>query len=109
MALFFDRLWFDAKLSAKNLSRDDLAASANLSPDELVLIVKDQMEVTAAHVHAWSALLNESAAEIAKRCGVSTPIDAPMTDKQRIANLEAQVAALERKVQLLIKQQGASL
>jgi hypothetical protein len=69
---------------------------------------KDQMEVSAAHVATWSALLDVDQTEIALRCGISTPVQPRQTDVQRITGLEARVCQLEEQLALLLKQQGAT-
>jgi transcriptional regulator with XRE-family HTH domain len=94
MALFFDAAWFDAKLAARGLSRSVLAAVAGLSDEELTLAFKDQRELSAGQVAAFAELLGVTAAEVAERAGVATPV--PTRD--RIAELEARVSALEAEV-----------
>lgn len=97
MALFFDAPWFDGKLEERGLSREVLAAVAGLTPDELVLVFKDQREVSAGQVAAFAELLGVTAAEVANRAGTSTPT--PGLDAgARIAALEKRVAALEAEV-----------
>ena len=54
MSLFFDRHWFDRKLTVQNNTRTEMAAMAGVSIDELALMFKDQMEVTSQHVRAWA-------------------------------------------------------
>lgn len=99
MALFFDAPWFDAKLEERGLSRATMAAVAGLTDDELVLVFKDQREVSAGQVAVFAELLGVPAAEIADRAGVSTPRpDAGSPTDRRIAALEARVAVLEAEV-----------
>jgi hypothetical protein len=107
VALFFDKNWFDQTLSAKGLTRDDLAKATRTSLDDLAAMFKDQMEVPADHVQIWAALLGQSADEIALRCGVSTRVPQLMDDAARIAMLEARISALEDLVAKLAKQQDA--
>ena len=97
MALFFDVAWFEGKLTERGLSREVLAAVAGLTADDIALVFKDQKELSAGQVAAFAELLGVSAAEVAERAGVSTP--APTRD--RIADLEARVAALEAEVRRL--------
>lgn len=97
MALFFDAVWFDEKLSERGLSRDAMAAVVGLDPADLALIFKDQREVSAGQVAAFAELLGVTSAEIADRAGVSTPMpesDGASTDS-RLAALERRVAQLE--------------
>ncbi len=107
MALFFDKAWFDTRLSALGFSRADMAVCTGLSGDEMTLIFKDQMEVSAHHVQAWAALLGAERAEIARRCGVSTPFRSALSEAETIAALEAQVAGLQRQIQALSKPPSA--
>lgn len=103
MALFFDKDWFEARLSERGVSRAVLAAVTGVSEDELGLVFKDQRELTAAEVAAFAELLGASPAEIAHHAGVATPV--PAADPAaRIAALEARVAALEMELRRLIAQ-----
>lgn len=99
MALFFDRAWFEAKLAERGLSRDVLAAAAGLTAADLILVFKDQRELSAGQVTAFAELLGVTPAEVADRAGVSTPrpgqggvLDA------RVSALERRVAELEREI-----------
>ena len=103
MALFFDAPWFDGRLQARELTRADLATVAEMDDAELALVFKDQMELSAGQVAAFAELLGVSAAEIASRAGVSTPVplERPMMEdriialERRVASLEAEVAGLK--------------
>jgi uncharacterized protein YceH (UPF0502 family) len=97
MALFFDQPWFDARLAERGLSRAVLAAAAGLGEAELVLVWKDQRELSAREVAAFAELLGVTGAEVAGRAGISTPT--PGSDPlARIAELERRVAALEAEI-----------
>jgi hypothetical protein len=97
MALFFDQLWFDARLAERGLARGVLAAVAGMAEADLALVWKDQRELSAAEVAAFAELLGVSGAEIAHRAGVSTPT--PGADPlSRIAALERRLAALEAEL-----------
>jgi hypothetical protein len=104
VALFFDKTWFDSTIASRGLSRADLAGAVGASQDDLVAMFKDQMEVPASHVAAWAALLGESEAEIAGRCGISTKAPEPIADATRIAMLEERIASLEGLVATLARQ-----
>src|ERR1700690_2813824 len=80
MALFFDSVWFDARLEAAGLSRATVAAALRLSDGQLAELWKDQRELTADYVRVLSALLAVPPAEIASRAGVSTPVPKDRTD-----------------------------
>ena len=102
MALFFDADWFDARLGARDLSRQVLAAAAGLSLEDLTLVFKDQAELTAVHVGIFAELLGVEPAEVALRAGVSTPV--PGADFQtRLAGLERRVAALEVALRVRVR------
>jgi hypothetical protein len=70
MALFFDQLWYDARLAERGLTRAVLAAVAGMTGEELVLAYKDQRELTAAQIAAFAELLGVPLAEAARRAGV---------------------------------------
>lgn len=74
MALFFDTVWFDARLKAVHLSRADLAAALGLSPEQVAEIWKDQRELSARDVALLAGLLGVSPADVAHRAGISTPV-----------------------------------
>ncbi|MFZ5718872.1 MAG: DNA-binding protein [Pseudomonadota bacterium] len=95
MALFFDTAWFDEKLSERGLSRAVLAAVGGLSEEDLVLVFKDQRELSAGQVAAFAELLGVPASEVADRAGISTP--SPMAQSP----VEAKLTALERRVAAL--------
>ncbi len=98
MALFFDAAWFDEMLESRGLSRTVLAAVAGLTEAELVLVFKDQRELSAGQVAAFAELLGVSAAEVANRAGVSTPTPGASSPDTRVDALERRVAALEERL-----------
>jgi len=95
VALFFDVDWFEARLRERGLSPAALAAGAGMSEAELALAFKDQRELKAAEVKAFAEMLGASAGEIAERAGVATPNPDADALPDRLARLEARVAALE--------------
>ena len=102
MALFFDQSWYDARLAERGLSRTVLAAVAGMTTEELALAYKDQRELTAAQIAAFAELLGVPLAEAARRAGVGvhaapSPTGTPSLD-QKVAVLEARVAALETEL-----------
>lgn len=103
MALFFDADWFDERLAERGLSRGVLAAAASLSEAELAEVFKDQRELSAGQVAIFAELLGETAADVAARAGVSTPVPGRPDAGQRIAALEQRVAALEAQVARLTR------
>lgn len=102
MALFFDQTWFDARLAALGLSRQDFGRVLGLGAEEVEALWKDQREITAREVALMAALLAVPPAEIAQRAGVSTPVPsepgaaAPLMTEVRLAALEERIAGLER-------------
>ncbi|WP_304168027.1 DNA-binding protein [Phenylobacterium aquaticum] len=111
MALFFDRGWFEARMADRGLSAPVLAAAAGLSEAELALVFKDQRELSAGEVAVFAELLGETAAEIARQAGVSTPVPSPAPDQDplaRIAALERRVATLEAEIVRLRSGTGPS-
>jgi transcriptional regulator with XRE-family HTH domain len=102
MALFFDQAWFDAELGKRHLTRETLGAMLGLQPAELAEVWKDQRELKAADVAIIAALLNVAPETIANRAGISTPVPKAAPD----VALEARVAALEAKLDLILKKLG---
>lgn len=102
MALFFDAAWFDQRLEERGITRAVLAAASGLSEAELALVFKDQRELSAAEVGKFAELLGVTAAEIADRAGISTPVpDRPAALEARIARLERRMAELEAELAAL--------
>ena len=95
MALFFDAAWYDAKLVERGLTRVVLAVAAGMDEADLALAFKDQRELSMREVSVFAELLGVSTAEAASRAGVRPP---PVSDAQRLAALEARVAALETEL-----------
>ena len=98
MALFFDATWFDQRLAERCLSRAALAAIARLSETDLVLMFKDQREVSAAEVALFAELLGVSAAEVALHAGVSTPAPREDPTERRLREIERRLAAIEARL-----------
>lgn len=73
MALFFDQDWFDAKLKALVLTRDDVAASLRLTREAVDEMWKDQREMSPNDVVMLARLLKTPADEIVMRAGIATP------------------------------------
>ena len=103
MALFFDAAWFDSRLSDRGLTRADLAAACAMTQDELVLVFKDQRELSASEVALIGELLGATPAEVARNAGVATPVPRPMgaSLEARITRLEAQLAAVIARLEAL--------
>lgn len=99
MALFFDQAWFDERLKAVGLSRDDVAKALKLSSEQVAELWKDQRELRAADVSALARLLTAPVAEVAKRAGVSTPIpDESGSVEQRLAEMNERLTRIERMI-----------
>jgi len=95
MALFFDSVWFDARLPELGLRYADVSAALGLTSQQVSELWKDQRELSAADVRALSTLLRVSTSEIATRAGVSTPVPAPDGD-EALVRLNERLDRLER-------------
>ncbi len=95
MALFFDASWFRGRLTERGVSEAALAAGAGMSEADLVLVFKDQRELSAAEVAAFAELLGASPAEIAHHAGVSTPVPQADPLAARLARIERRLDAIE--------------
>ena len=99
MALFFDQAWFDAQLTARGATRDDIARLLGLSGSEIAELWKDQRELRAAEVLTLARFLNVPAAELASRAGVSTPVPQESGDvHQRLVEMNERLARIERMI-----------
>lgn len=98
MALFFDRQWFEAKLAERALSQRVMAAAAGMSEAELVLVFKDQRELSAEEVGIFADLLGVPPTQIAHHAGVSTPVPGQDDLPGRLLALERKVAVLEAEI-----------
>ena len=98
MALFFDRQWFEAKLAERTLSQRVMAAAAGMSEAELVLVFKDQRELSAEEVGIFADLLGVPPTQIAHYAGVSTPVPGQDDLASRLLALEKKVAGLEAEI-----------
>jgi len=97
MALFFDSVWFDARLASAGLTRATIAAALGLTEQQVGELWKDQRELSADNVRVLSALLGAPAAEIADRAGISTPVpkEAP-PDAAALRDLAERLTRVER-------------
>lgn len=99
MALFFDQAWFDAQLTDRGATREDVGRLLGLSASQIAELWKDQRELRAADVAALAQFFNLPAAEIAKRAGVSTPLPAEAVDVQRrLQEMSDQLSRIERMI-----------
>jgi len=96
MSLFFDADWFDARLAAKALDRNALAASAGLERAELHRLFINERAATADEMAAFAALLEVDQVEIALRCGVANRDARASGDSgARIDGIEARLDEIE--------------
>jgi transcriptional regulator with XRE-family HTH domain len=98
MALFFDSAWFDARLSALGMKRDDVASVLGLTKEQVAKLWKDQRELKADDVRLLASLIGAPVAEVADRAGVSTPVpkEAPDAIEARLDRIEAQLNAMHK-------------
>lgn len=99
MALFFDQAWFDAQLKARGATQDDVARLLKLTRDEVNEMWKDQRELKAAEVLALAKFLNVTAAELATRAGVSTPVPSDAGSvNERLDEMNERLKRVERMI-----------
>jgi len=99
VALFFDQNWFDARLTDRGATREDVARLLRLSAEEVAELWKDQRELRGADVLALAKLLNLPPAEIANRAGVSTPTpDESLDLKARLDEMSERIGRIERMI-----------
>ena len=94
MALFFDQDWFNARLAERGLTRTVLAAAAGISEADLVLVWKDQRELSAREVadivlagddckrHERNRQEHETHAELQKQDGPDFPAECESDDRE---------------------------
>jgi hypothetical protein len=73
MALFFDQGWFDEKLKARGLTRDDVASALRVRREEVDEIWKDQRELSPNEVTMLARLIAAPPSEVVTRAGIATP------------------------------------
>lgn len=100
MALFFDQDWFDRKLKAQGLTRDDVAAALRILREEVDEIWKDQRELKPNEVAMLARLVAAPAAEVVTRAGIATPAPKEAGDA---GGGPAVIAKLEEMDQRLIR------
>lgn len=99
MALFFDQAWFDAQLKARGATHEDIARLLKLTAGEVWEMWKDQRELKGAEVLALAKFLNVSAADVANRAGVSTPVPAESTSvDERLDEMNERLKRVERMI-----------
>lgn len=104
MALFFDADWFDAKLQARETTRQELADHLGITLDELGELWKDQRELKSHEVLAIARFLGCPAQEIADRAGVSTPVPhVPVDAAETAAKLEELNGRLIRLERMMLE------
>ncbi|MDZ4691625.1 helix-turn-helix transcriptional regulator [Terricaulis sp.] len=96
MSLFFDAVWFDAKLAARKLDRTALAIAVGIEPTELHRIFTHEREPTAEELAVFANVLGSDLVEVTLKSGVApraTPEDADSGD--RISDIEARLDAID--------------
>jgi hypothetical protein len=99
MALFFDQVWFDARLKDLGATRDDVARLLKLSQEQVAELWKDQRELRSAEVQALAVFLKTAVEEVASRAGVSTPVPPePKAVEQRLEEMNERLTRIERMI-----------
>ncbi len=94
MSLFFDQVWFDARLTMLGLSREDLGRTLGLNAEKVSALFKDQRELSLAEVRLLANLLAVPSDEVANRAGISTPREAMDPWHARLSAIEARLIAI---------------
>lgn len=107
MSLFFDQVWFDARLAQRGLNKSGVAAVLGLTQSAVEEIWKDQREITPEQVMKLGELLGVPASTIASHAGVSTPVPKSNADRgmdvrpernQQLESIDARLSKLEKTV-----------
>lgn len=85
MALFFDAEWFDARLAARQTTREKLAEHLGVTMNELGELWKDQRELKAHEVLVMARFLGATVQDVAGRAGISTPVPQVTVDADATA------------------------
>jgi len=100
MALFFDADWFDAKLQARETTRQELADHLGITMNELGELWKDQRELKSHEVLAVARFLGATPRDVADHAGVSTPVPQVPADaietSAKLEELNGRLIKLER-------------
>lgn len=117
MALFFDHDWFDGRLSALGLTRDSLAMSAGMSPDEVDMLFDDRREISVQEINAFADLLSVGPHIIAKHCGIADlelevarervsgiaqPSQDVLVSREALMGLHERIDRLERLLEMVL-------
>ncbi len=104
MALFFDQDWFDQKLKAQGLTRDDVASALRVLREEVDEIWKDQRELKPNEVAMLARLIAAPAAEVVTRAGVATPAPAQASGNDgsavlvKLEEMDRRLVRIERAI-----------
>jgi transcriptional regulator with XRE-family HTH domain len=98
MALFFDQAWFDARLKDLGGTRDDIARLLRLSSEQVGELWKDQRELRTADVQTLATYFKVTAAEVASRAGISTPVPNEANADERLAEINERLMRIERMI-----------
>jgi transcriptional regulator with XRE-family HTH domain len=98
MALFFDQAWFDTRLKDLGATRDDIGRLLRLSSEQVGELWKDQRELRTADVQALATYLKVTAAEVAARAGISTPVPNEANADERLAEINERLTRIERMI-----------
>lgn len=97
MSLFFDAVWFDAKLAERGLDRAALAIAAGLERGELHAVFSNERAPTAVELEAFARVLQADLIEVTLKSGVAAR-EAPPPDadtSNRIEDIEARLDAID--------------
>jgi transcriptional regulator with XRE-family HTH domain len=96
MSLVFDAAWFEARLAASGLARDDLAERLGADRGSLEALFANRRQAAPEELAALAKILNADLVEVSLRAGVAArPVEADDDARARIERIEARLDAID--------------
>lgn len=98
MSLFFDAAWFDARLAARGLSRDDL--NTRLGDAAVEALYANRRHADPHELATLAEIVNSGLVEVSLRAGVAPRSEASRDDASaRIERIEARLDAIDQWIE----------